>query len=181
MKKAINVKEVPRELLKNPINILIFLVAAVLLISAYTAISVGRLPQSISSDIAGLRQYPVTIQEFIDDFEELGMYKMKGPLALYEYERGNAVILDVRSDNLRQNGYIVESLHIPFPDLLDRLDEIPEDEIIIVYCEKNIKSSFATAFLELQGYFAYVLEDGIDAWIAAGGETTVQTPAPKKG
>ena len=123
------------------------------------------------------------IKEFIDNYTSKGMYTITGWSALIEFEKGSAVILDVSSENMRESGYIVDSIHIPFPQILSRINELPPDEIIVVYCEDNTRAAFATTVLQLQGFKAYVLEDGIDGWIAAGGDTTLQEqePPPRSG
>lgn len=111
-------------------------------------------------------------QKFMDGYGEKNMYVSNATSMLVAYNAGRAVILDVRPDAQRDLGYIEGSLHIPMAALLDRMGELPKDKIIGVYCAKNINAAYAVAILNMQGYDAYVLENGVTAWRAAGGIIT---------
>lgn len=111
-------------------------------------------------------------QKFMDGYGEKNMYVSNATSMLVAYNAGRAVILDVRPDAQRDLGYIEGSLHIPMAALLDRMGELPKDKLIGVYCAKNINAAYAVAMLNMQGYDAYVLENGVTAWRAAGGIIT---------
>jgi rhodanese-related sulfurtransferase len=49
---------------------------------------------------------------------------------------------------------------------------LPNDKTIGVYGEKDIHAAYAVTLLNQNHYEAYVLEDGIDAWIVVEGNTT---------
>ena len=115
-------------------------------------------------------------QKFLDDYAGKGMYIMQADAALPLFNEGSAVILDVRTISQRNQGYITDSLHIPLPELMGRIDELPTDKTIAVYCVKNINASYAVVILNMLGHDAYLLENGIDAWIWARGETTWPCP-----
>ena len=112
-------------------------------------------------------------QQFMDAYEEKGMYIMQASDVLAMVEAGTVLILDVRSYSLREDSYISGSRHIPMPELLERLDHIPKDRTVAVYCVKNINAAYAVAILNMHGYEAYLLENGMDAWKAAGGQTVI--------
>lgn len=112
-------------------------------------------------------------QKFMNEYGEKNMYVSNATSMLVAYNAGKAVILDVRPDAQRALGYIEGSLHIPMAALLDRMGELPKDKLIGVYCAKNINAAYAVAILNMQGYDAYVLENGVTAWRAAGGIITM--------
>ena len=112
-------------------------------------------------------------QKFLDGYGEKGMYIKQAGDVLSMVNGGTAVVLDVRGDALRDVSYITDSMHIPMPQLLDRMHELPTDKAIAVYCVKNINASYAVTMLNMHGYEAYLLENGMDAWEAAGGENTI--------
>lgn len=112
-------------------------------------------------------------QKFMDGYGEKNMYITNATSMKTAFEAGKAVILDVRPDAVRAQGYIEGSLHIPMTELLDRMGELPKDKIIGVYCVKNINAAYAVAMLNMQGYDAYILENGTTAWKAAGGIITM--------
>ena len=57
------------------------------------------------------------------------------------------VILDVRDNTERQQGYIPGSVHIPLPQLRSRLSELPRDGEIIPYCRSGQRSYDACRIL----------------------------------
>lgn len=101
--------------------------------------------------------------KFMDGYGEKGMYIKEAGEVLPMVEAGTAVILDVRGDAHRNHSYITGSMHIPMPQLLERLEELPEDKAIAVYCGKNINAAYAVTMLNMLGYEAYLLEDGMEA------------------
>jgi len=47
---------------------------------------------------------------------------------------GEAVVVDVRPKPEFDAGHLVGALHIPRPDLKHRVDELPDDKDVVVYC-----------------------------------------------
>ena len=111
--------------------------------------------------------------KFMEGYGQKGMYIRQARDVLPLFNAGRMVILDVRSQALRDVSYITDSLHIPMPELLERLEELPTDQGVAVYCAKNINAAYAVTLLNMLGYEAYLLEDGIQAWGAAGGQNTI--------
>lgn len=75
------------------------------------------------------------------------------------------VLLDVREPYERDLARIEPSIHIPMRDVPDRLDEIPKDREIVVYCHGGARSAMIAGYLEGKGYRRVVnLKGGIDAW-----------------
>lgn len=111
-------------------------------------------------------------QKFLRDYKEKGMYVKQAEEVLSMVKAQTAVILDVRSEAVRVEGYIMGSIHIPIDMLLEQIDNIPVEKAIAVYCSKNINASYAVAILNMLGYEAYLLENGIDAWKSVGGRTS---------
>jgi rhodanese-related sulfurtransferase len=173
-----NFCEVERRLL----TIVLILVVAILVLTLYSTLGMMKALSTPPENNPVVPVVPGDLASAIEVFLDNSTDKtMKGSIALQSFKAGTAVILDVRTATLRQNGYISDSLHIPLKELMDRLDEVPKNKIIIIYCQNNINAAYATAVLNMQGFNAYVLENGIDSWIAAGGETTMLSPPPKTG
>ncbi len=76
--------------------------------------------------------------------------------------------VDVRTPRERAQKAIARSTNIPLNHLLDRLDELPKDRPLLVYCAGGYRSSIAASLLQRHG-FARVSEiaGGITAWEAA--------------
>ncbi|HLR64213.1 MAG TPA: DsrE/DsrF/DrsH-like family protein [Pseudogracilibacillus sp.] len=78
-------------------------------------------------------------------------------------EKG-AFILDVREAFEYERGHIGESPFIPLQQLAQRLDELPKDQKIYVYCQSGMRSSQAVEILKDNGYQACNLEGGFAAY-----------------
>ena len=78
---------------------------------------------------------------------------------------GSVVLLDVREPFERQLATIDPSLHIPMGDIPSRLDEIPKDREVVVYCHSGGRSMLVAGFLAENGFSRVAnLAGGIDAW-----------------
>lgn len=76
----------------------------------------------------------------------------------------NAVLLDVREPAEREMGYIPDSLFIPLGQLRDRIEELPVDRKIIVYCKVGIRGYIGERILAQSGFDAANLTGGWLSW-----------------
>lgn len=73
----------------------------------------------------------------------------------------NEFVLDVRTPVEQTLGSIDKSYNIPLEELRNRLDEIPKNKKIIIYCTKGLKSYFASRILLQNGFIeVYNLNGG---------------------
>jgi membrane protein DedA with SNARE-associated domain/rhodanese-related sulfurtransferase len=100
---------------------------------------------------------------------------------LYALIEGGAspLIIDVRSATARElePRWIPGALHVPLPEVAQRLKELPRDRDIILYCTCPSEASAARVAKILMNHgFTRVrpLYGGLDAWVAAG--YAVQSP-----
>jgi rhodanese-related sulfurtransferase len=78
-------------------------------------------------------------------------------------------VLDVRSRKEWEDARIDGSLNIPLNHLAERIDELPRDRPILVYCAGGYRSSIAAGLLQQQGVIGVAeLASGIAAWERAG-------------
>ncbi|HEY3283669.1 MAG TPA: FAD-dependent oxidoreductase [Armatimonadota bacterium] len=77
------------------------------------------------------------------------------------------VVLDVRSPAERARGYVPGSLHVPLPELRARLDELPRDRELLVYCHSGQRSYFATRVLLQAGFRARNVTGAYRTWSTA--------------
>jgi len=74
------------------------------------------------------------------------------------------ILIDVRESHER-DAYHIGGIHIPVGDIMARRDEIPQNEDVVVYCEKGIRSSIVIQRLNGLGYEnLYNLAGGMSAW-----------------
>ena len=80
----------------------------------------------------------------------------------------NAVILDVRTQEEVEDGYIPEAIHIDFylgQEFLDEIDNLDKSKNYYVYCRSGNRSRQACALMNHAGIAnAYNLEGGIIEW-----------------
>jgi len=77
----------------------------------------------------------------------------------------NIFFLDVRTKEEYEEMKIENSKLIPLNELESRINEIPKDKQIIVYCHKGIRSFQAALFLKQKGFNVKSIDGGIDAWL----------------
>lgn len=97
------------------------------------------------------------------------------PLEVEEYQAMREaetphLLLDVREPAEYYEARIADSVLIPMNDVISRLDEIRDAEVIVVQCRSGKRSAAVAATLRDAGLTAkiYNLEGGIIAWAQAG-------------
>jgi len=78
-------------------------------------------------------------------------------------------ILDVRRDDEWVTGAIPGALHIPIHDLLDRLDEVPDDRLY-VHCAAGFRAAVGASLLHRVGRDVVLVDDDFSAAAPAGFE-----------
>ncbi|MFE9771961.1 ArsR/SmtB family transcription factor [Streptomyces sp. NPDC005931] len=81
-------------------------------------------------------------------------------------DAGDVVVLDVRPVEEYRAGHIPGALSIPMADLAERIDELPEDLEVVVYCrgEYCVLAHDAVRLLTDRGRRAVRLSDGMLEW-----------------
>jgi glyoxylase-like metal-dependent hydrolase (beta-lactamase superfamily II)/rhodanese-related sulfurtransferase len=94
--------------------------------------------------------------------------RLSPAVAAERLETGGPLAVDVRAPGERAQKYVEGSLPVPLSQLLARLDEIPRDRPLFVYCAAGYRSSIAASLLQKNG-FRNVSEiaGGIGAWETA--------------
>jgi rhodanese-related sulfurtransferase len=82
--------------------------------------------------------------------------------------RSGALLLDVRENDEWDAGHVSGAVHIPLGQLVERVDELPDDRQVVVVCRSGARSARAAAFLGSSGFDAINLAGGMHAWAAAG-------------
>jgi hydroxyacylglutathione hydrolase len=69
------------------------------------------------------------------------------------------VVLDVRDGWEFDSGHHADALHVPFHELPDRLEELPDDRPIWTYCATGARAAIAVSLLEASGREAVLVDD----------------------
>jgi rhodanese-related sulfurtransferase len=82
---------------------------------------------------------------------------------------GDALLLDVREDWEWEEQRVPGAVHIPMNQVPARLEEIPADRDVYVYCKVGGRSARVVDYLRRHGRERAVnVSGGIDAWVEAG-------------
>lgn len=75
------------------------------------------------------------------------------------------ILVDVREPFEFKVGYITGAKNIPLSQLKQRMDEIPKDRDVFLYCKSGMRSKNAAKLLQKRGYTSMAhLQGGISVW-----------------
>ena len=83
---------------------------------------------------------------------------------LDELIAGDGIFLDVRSEPVVGIGMVPGAINIPLHELRGRLDELPKDKPIYVYCNVGLQSYIATRLLRQQGFNVVNMSGGYGSY-----------------
>ncbi|MEM6283902.1 MAG: rhodanese-like domain-containing protein [Chloroflexota bacterium] len=84
------------------------------------------------------------------------------------YSEADHVLLDVRTAGEVASGVIPGAIHIPLNELSSRVNELPQDKTIVVYCNSGNRSRSAVSVLNSAGYTQLLDLGGVVQWQGAG-------------
>jgi len=73
-------------------------------------------------------------------------------------------LLDCREPWEHQTARIEGATLIPMRQIPQKLDEIPKDQPVVIYCHAGVRSLNAASWLKQQGVNALSMSGGIDRW-----------------
>jgi NADPH-dependent 2,4-dienoyl-CoA reductase/sulfur reductase-like enzyme/rhodanese-related sulfurtransferase len=76
----------------------------------------------------------------------------------------NSQLIDVRTLEEFNKGFIPNAVHIPLDDLRSNLTKLTKDKIVYVYCEVGLRGYLATRILLQNGFDVYNLSGGYRFW-----------------
>lgn len=75
------------------------------------------------------------------------------------------LVIDVREPGEYRSGYIPGAVNIPLSQLKHRLDELPKDRSLLLYCRSGMRSKNAARILSKNGYKDLAhLKGGMNMW-----------------
>jgi glyoxylase-like metal-dependent hydrolase (beta-lactamase superfamily II)/rhodanese-related sulfurtransferase len=78
------------------------------------------------------------------------------------------LVIDLRTPKEHEEGRIPGSLSVPLNHLVDRLDSLPKDRPLLVYCAGGYRSSIGASLLQRHGFDRVSeIAGGIEGWQAA--------------
>jgi rhodanese-related sulfurtransferase len=90
-------------------------------------------------------------------------------VTLAELRGQDVPIIDVRNPDEYLDGHVPGAVLLPLPDLVERVDEVPDDgKPVYLICAVGGRSARAADYLRGQGVDAINVAGGTVAWIEAG-------------
>ncbi len=112
---------------------------------------------------------PGSVSHQAQDFEVISVDQA---YALYSQHAEKVLFIDVRSQAEYASGHIEGAVHIPAREIAQRLDEIPADRYVVVYCDGEgcSRSAYAAKVLADHGYGSVyeIGGGGIIEWMYQG-------------
>lgn len=94
--------------------------------------------------------------------------RISARLAAERLATGAPLAIDVRTPGERAQTFVIGSVGIPLNHLTERLQELPKDRPLLVYCAGGYRSSIAASLLQQHGFQAVSeIAGGITAWETA--------------
>lgn len=77
----------------------------------------------------------------------------------------NLIVLDVRGEKERKNGFIANDINIPFAQVKNKLNSLDNNKKVLVYCHTGSRSAHVASLLTRNDFTkVYSLKGGIQAW-----------------
>lgn len=97
--------------------------------------------------------------------KEIDAYDLQSRIA----DGDEFVLLDIRSAGELAQGVLPDADHLPMHLIPLRINELPKDKDVILYCHSGARSYHACAYLAQQGYDNVInLRGGILGWARSG-------------
>ncbi|MBC8014280.1 MAG: rhodanese-like domain-containing protein [Sporomusaceae bacterium] len=81
------------------------------------------------------------------------------------WEKKEAIIIDVRTEEEYVQGHIPGVALIPLDQLPNRIGEVPKDKKVLIICRSGKRSLEATQLLRSKGYKnVYNITEGMNSW-----------------
>jgi len=103
---------------------------------------------------------PVNMAGFVADNILKGKMKPIRSSEIKDLDLDKVVLVDVRDTHEHNHGHIGGSINIPVNDLRERLDELPKDKELVIYCAVGFRGYLATTILGQNGFEARNLLGG---------------------
>ncbi len=97
--------------------------------------------------------------------------KVYSPKDAYDaWQAGQVTIVDVREQREYDTTHVPGMPLLPMSELMDRMDELPIEMPLVIFCRSGNRSGQVTDYLNGTGDYGEVanLEGGILAWAAQG-------------
>ncbi len=78
------------------------------------------------------------------------------------------IFVDVRTPEEYKSGHIPGAVNIPVSEIKERMNEVPKDKQVYVYCHSGKRAAKASAILAKAGFSVENIPESMQGWKAAG-------------
>ena len=107
---------------------------------------------------------PVNMAGFVADNILKGKMRTIRSSEIKDLDQATTYLLDVRTTHEFNQGHIGGAVNIPLDDLRERLDELPKDKELIIYCAVGFRGYLSTTILGHNGFKSRNLLGGYRFW-----------------
>ncbi len=86
---------------------------------------------------------------------------------ILQMEQGSYQFIDIRNEESVKYGMLPEAIHIPETELESRIEELPKNKKLVLYCVRGVFSIECAEHLREKGFDACSLKGGYMAWLLA--------------
>jgi len=103
------------------------------------------------------------IDKMVSEFtlKDIPGMKIHSPTFIEKFNAGQVVLVDVRMPFETKVWGVKFALEIPYNELPNRLDELPQDKTIVCICPVEYRSSMAKEYLRFKGFDVKTLNGGL--------------------
>jgi rhodanese-related sulfurtransferase len=103
----------------------------------------------------------------IDNLSPISVHELKSKID----KRDVGSIIDIRTPEERQGGYVVNSRHVPMTSILESSLDEPKNKEVILVCGSGYRANIVASRLKQDGFtHVHGLAGGVGAWTNAGYE-----------
>lgn len=95
---------------------------------------------------------PANMTGFIAENVLKGRMEVQVPEKAAAFDSGSTVLIDVRTAMEYENGHLEGAVHIPVDELRGRIQEIPKEKEVLVYCQVGLRGYIASQILGQRGF-----------------------------
>lgn len=157
--KVLGAQVVGKEGVANRINVLAMAIQAGMTVQDLEEVELAYAPQF------GSAKDPINMAGFVASNIAAGLYRQ---VHVEDWEGGlsqSAFLLDVRTPKEFASGTIPDAASIPIEELRERLDEVPRDRRVVVFCQVGMRGYMATLILQDAGFDAVNLAGGYNRYL----------------
>ncbi|HLK57503.1 MAG TPA: rhodanese-like domain-containing protein [Chthonomonadaceae bacterium] len=115
----------------------------------------------------GSAKDPVNLAGMIAENQMAGDVELAQWNEVEHLNPSETLLLDVRQPEEWEQGAIPNAINIPLPELRERLDELPGEKEIVVYCLSGQRSYYACRILSGHGFRCRNLTGAYRTWATA--------------